>query len=57
LNEFIPESVTTEKTFWVFGDHLSERIKIHIVLLMIRRGMIPLGRRREPGAIEERRLR
>jgi hypothetical protein len=29
LNEFIPEPETAEKASWVFGDHLSERIKIH----------------------------
>ncbi len=48
LNEFVPESVTTEKALWVFGDHLSERIKIHTVLLVIAGHMIALGRRREP---------
>jgi hypothetical protein len=32
LDEFISESVTAEKALWVFRDHLSERVKIHIVL-------------------------
>jgi hypothetical protein len=49
LNEFVPEPVTAEKALWVFRDHLSERIKIHIVLLVIAGCMIPPGRRREPG--------
>jgi hypothetical protein len=34
LDEFIPKPVTAEKALWVFGDHLSERIKIHTCLLV-----------------------
>ena len=30
LDEFIPEPVTSEKALGVFGDHLPERIKIHV---------------------------
>jgi hypothetical protein len=48
LNEFIPEPVTAEKALWVFGDHLSERVKIHVGLLESAGRMIPLCRRREP---------
>jgi hypothetical protein len=29
LKEFIPKPVTPEEALWVFGDHLSERVKIH----------------------------
>ena len=42
LNEFIPEPVTAEKALWVFGYHLSERVKIHAGLLMSAGRMIPL---------------
>jgi hypothetical protein len=42
LNEFIPEPVTAEKAHWVFGNHLSERVKIHAGLLMSAGRMIPL---------------
>ena len=48
LDEFIPEPVTSEKALGVFGDHLPERIKIHVGLLVSVRGMIPLSGRREP---------
>jgi hypothetical protein len=48
LKKFIPEPVTAEKALWVFGDHLSERIKIHAGLLMSVGRMIPLRGRREP---------
>jgi hypothetical protein len=34
LDEFISESVTAKKAIWVFGDHLSECIKIHAGLLV-----------------------
>ena len=69
LNEFIPEPVTAEKALRVFGDHLSERIKIQAGLLVSVRRMIPLQGRREPDlktltrderfawATEEKRLR
>jgi hypothetical protein len=48
LKEFIPEPVTAENARWVFGDHLSERVKIHAGLLMSVGRMIPLQGRREP---------
>jgi hypothetical protein len=48
LKEFIPEPVTAEKALWVFGDHLSERVKIHAGLLVSAGRMIPLQGRREP---------
>ena len=40
--------VTAEKALWVFGDHLSERIKIHTGLLMRECRILPLCQRREP---------
>jgi len=48
LNEFIPEPVTAEKTLRVFGDHLSERIKIQAGLLVSAGRIVPLQGRREP---------
>ena len=48
LNEFIPEPETAEKALWVFGDHLSERVKIHAGFLVSVGRMIPLQGRREP---------
>jgi len=48
LNEFIPEPVTAEKALWVFGDHLSERIKVRVGLLVCAGHIIPLQGRREP---------
>jgi hypothetical protein len=34
LDEFIPESVAAKKALWVFGNHLSERIKVQVSLLV-----------------------
>ncbi len=48
LDEFISQSVTAKKSLWVFGNHLSERIKIHVGLLVSGGRMIPLHGRREP---------
>jgi hypothetical protein len=48
LDEFMSQPVTTEKTLGVFGNHLSERIKIHAGLLASVGRMIPLHGRREP---------
>jgi hypothetical protein len=53
LDEFIPESVTAEKSLWVFGDHLSEGIKIHAGLLVSAGRMIPLQGRREPARLSQ----
>jgi len=48
LDEFMSQPVPTEKSLWVFGNHLSEGIKIHAGLLVSVRRMIPLHGRREP---------
>ena len=48
LDEFMSQPVPTEKPLGVFGNHLSECIKIHAGLLASVRGMIPLQGRREP---------
>ena len=48
LDEFISQPVPTEKPLGVFGNHLSERIKIHAGLLTSVGRMIPLHGRREP---------
>jgi hypothetical protein len=48
LEEFISESVTAKKARWVFGNHLSKRIKIHTGPLVGVWRMIPLHGRREP---------
>ena len=51
LNELVPKPVTAEKALGVFGDHLSERIKIHADLLVCAECIIPLHGRREPGLV------
>lgn len=48
LDEFISQPVPTEEPLGVFGNHLSERIKIHAGLLASVGRMIPLHGRREP---------
>ena len=48
LDEFVAKPITAEKASWVFGDHLSEGIKIHVTHLMIAARMIPLRFGREP---------
>jgi len=42
------EPVPAKKALWVFGGHLTERVKIHAGLLVRVARMIPLQRRREP---------
>ena len=48
LNEFMTQPVPTEKPLGVFGNHVSECIKIHAGLLASVGRMIPLHGRREP---------
>ena len=48
LDEFMSQPVPTEKPLGVFGNHLSECIKIHVDLLASVASMIPLHGRREP---------
>ena len=48
LDKFMSKPVAAKKALRVFGDHLSERIKIHVGLLVSTRRMIPLHGRREP---------
>lgn len=48
LDKFMSQPVPTEKPLGVFGNHLSECIKIHAGLLASVGRMIPLHGRREP---------
>jgi hypothetical protein len=48
LDEFMSQPVPTEKPLRVFGNHVSERIKIHLGLLVSGGCMIPLSGRRGP---------
>ena len=48
LNQFVSKPVTAEKALRIFGNHLSERVKIHAGFLVTVAGMLPLEGRREP---------